>query len=37
MSELFDARDAFNDMHGGGDKPEAPTENEMANLLAKYG
>lgn len=37
MTEFFDAIEAFNEMHGGDKEPEAPTDVEMADLLAKYG
>jgi hypothetical protein len=37
VTEFFDAVDIFNEMHGDPDKPEAPSEDEMAKLLQKYG
>mgnify|MGYP001112345771 CR=1 FL=1 len=37
LTEYVTAIAAFNMMHGGEKKPEAPTDDEMAGLLAKYG
>lgn len=37
LTEYINAIEAFNEMHGGEKEPEAPTEDEMAKLLAKYG
>lgn len=36
MTELFDAVDAFNEMHADPKKTEPPSDDEMAKLLAKY-
>lgn len=37
LSEFFDAVDAFNEMHADHDAVEAPTKDEMADLLSRYG
>ncbi len=37
MTEFFDGVEAFNEMHGTSDKVEAPSDDEMAGLLARYG
>jgi hypothetical protein len=37
VTEFFDAVDIFNEMHADPDKTDPPDENEMANLLEKYG
>jgi len=37
VSEFFDAVDAFNEMHGGDQAPDAPSDDEMAKLLERYG
>lgn len=37
LTEYINAIDAWNAMHGGKEKTEAPTDDEMADLLAKYG
>ncbi|GAJ91040.1 phage tail assembly chaperone [Rhizobium rhizogenes] len=37
MTEFFEAIRGHNEAQGGETEPAAPTENEMAGLLAKYG
>lgn len=37
VSEFFDAVDAFNEMHRDPKEIEAPSDDEMAKLLARYG
>jgi len=37
MTEFFDAIDVFNEMHADPNKTEAPSEDEMATLLSRYG
>lgn len=37
VTEFFAAVDIFNEMHADPDKTEAPTDDEMASLLEKYG
>lgn len=37
VTELSEAIDAHNDLHAGPEKPEAPSKDEMAALLEKYG
>lgn len=37
LTEYVTAIAAFNLANGKADKPEAPSEDEMADLLAKYG
>ena len=37
VTEFFAACDMFNEMHGGEQKPDAPTDDEMAKLLERYG
>lgn len=37
LTEYILAIEAFNEMHGGEKKPDAPTEDEMASLLERYG
>lgn len=37
ISEFFDAVDAFNEMHADPNKVDAPTDDQMAKLLEKYG
>lgn len=37
MTEFFRAVEGFNARQGGEEKPEAPTDDEVADLLAKYG
>jgi hypothetical protein len=37
MTEFFEAIRGHNEAQGGETEPAAPSENEMAGLLAKYG
>jgi hypothetical protein len=37
ITEFFEAIRGHNEAQGGEDSPSAPSENEMASLIAKYG
>lgn len=37
VSEFFDAVDAFNEMHPDPKTVDAPSDDEMAKLLERYG
>ncbi len=37
VTEYFEAVSVFNEMHADPDKTEAPTDDEMASLLERYG
>jgi len=37
VTEFFTAIEAFNEMHADPKKVDAPTEDEMAKLLERYG
>lgn len=37
LTEFIEAVEAFNERNGGEKNPEAPTDDEMAELLARYG
>jgi len=37
MTELFEGMNGWNEANGVEEKPPAPSDDEMAELLAKYG